>query len=139
MNTNTQSALNKLSETNLKVTNQRKNLIKLIFANGDAHHTAEDIFKKANKNSLQVSLATVYNTLNSLTDIGMLKAIRTTGDKIYFDTNLKEHFHFYCENSGNLTDINTSNIEISNMPELPTGKKIRSIDVVINIKDKNLE
>lgn len=136
MNTNSQSALHQLSKTSLKITNQRKNLIKLIFAKGNAHHTAEDIFKKAEEANLKVSLATVYNTLNSLTDIGMLKAIKTSGDKIFFDTNLRKHFHFFCENSGKLTDINPSSVQISELPKLPLGKKLCSVDVVINIKDK---
>ncbi len=136
MNENTKSALNELGKTNLKITNQRKYLIELIFAKGNAHHTAEDIFKKADKANLKVSLATVYNTLNSLTDLGMLKAIKTSGEKIYFDTNLKEHFHFYCENTGKLTDINPTRVKISQIPELPLGKKLCSVDVVINIKNK---
>ena len=136
MNENITSALKELGNTNLKITNQRKSLIELIFAKGNAHHTAEDLFKKAENANLKVSLATVYNTLNSLTDIGMLKAIKTSGDKIFFDTNLKEHFHFYCENTGKLTDINPNSVKISKIPELPSGKKLCSVDVVINITNK---
>ena len=122
-----------LRKSPLKVTSQRITLIKLIFANGDAHYTAEEVFIKAKNQKIKISLATVYNTLNSFRNHGILSVVKTTSDKIYFDTNLKDHHHFYCKESGELKDIKSSNVIISKMPKIPKGKKLSSVNVIINI------
>ena len=122
-----------LRKSTLKVTNQRIILIKLIFSSGNAHYTAEEVFIKAKKQKIKISLATVYNTLNSFRDNGILNVVKTKSDKIYYDTNLKDHHHFYCEESGELKDIKASNVIISRIPKIPKGKKLSSINVTINV------
>lgn len=122
-----------LRKSTLKVTNQRITLIKLIFSSGNAHYTAEEVFIKAKKQKIKISLATVYNTLNSFRDNGILNVVKTKSDKIYYDTNLKDHHHFYCEESGELKDIKSSNVIISKIPKIPKGKKLSSISVTINV------
>ena len=117
----------------LKVTNQRITLIKLIFSSGNDHYTAEEVFIKAKKQKIKISLATVYNTLNSFRDNGILNVVKTKSDKIYYDTNLKDHHHFYCEESGELIDIKSSNVQISKIPKIPKGKRLSSISVTINV------
>ena len=52
-----------------------------------------------------MSLATVYNTLNQLTDAGLLRQVSVDGTKTYFDTNVTAHHHFYLENNHELVDI----------------------------------
>ena len=117
----------------LKVTNQRITLIKLIFSSGNDHYTAEEVFIKAKKQKIKISLATIYNTLNSFKDNGILNVVKTKSDKIYYDTNLKDHHHFYCEESGELIDIKSSNVQISKIPKIPKGKRLSSISVTINV------
>ncbi len=132
-NKHIQNALKMLKNSPLKLTDQRMNLIKLLFKNGASHFTVEEVYKKVNKNKLKISLATVYNSLNQFKEHGIIKAIKVSSDKIYFDTNLKEHHHFFCQNSGKLIDIQTENVKISKLPKLPKGKRIESVEVLINI------
>ncbi len=129
-------AMEMLYKTPLKATNQRIALLKVIFKDGDAHYTAEDILKKVQENSLNISLATIYNTLNSFKDYGLLRAIKTSSDKIFFDTNTNHHHHFYCKDTEELIDINSSKIVITKLPSLPKGKKISSVNVVVNLDNK---
>ena len=129
------NALKMLEKSPLKLTLQRVNMINLLFKNGASHFTAEDIYKEVNKRKLKISLATVYNCLNQFKEYGIIKAVKVSSDKIYFDTNLKEHHHFFCNGSGKLTDIKTNQVKISKLPRLPKGKKLKSIEVVINITD----
>lgn len=128
------SILEILKNSPLKLTEQRKALINLIFANGNSHYTVEEIYNKSIENNLLISLATVYNTLNAFKDVGILKIVKAPGDKIYFDTNLKDHHHFFCKETGKLTDIKSSNIVISKLPKVPKGKEVSSINVIINIE-----
>ena len=46
---------------------------------------------------IQVSLATVYNTLNQFTAVGLLREVAIEGHKTYFDTNTSNHYHYYIE------------------------------------------
>ena len=128
-------ALSILKNSPLKVTNQRVRLIEILFKNGDHHFTAEDVHKEVNKNKYNISLATIYNCLNQFTKHHILKSVRISSDKVYFDTNTEEHHHFFCKNSEMLSDIKSSDVEISNLPRIPKGKKLESVEVVINISD----
>ena len=128
-------ALSILKNSPLKVTNQRVRLIEILFKNGDHHFTAEDVHKEVNKNKYNISLAKIYNCLNQFTKHHILKSVRISSDKVYFDTNTEEHHHFFCKNSEMLSDIKSSDVEISNLPKLPKGKKLESVEVVVNISD----
>ena len=124
-----------LDSSPLKATEQRIAMINLLFKNGAAHFTAEDIYEEVNKKKIKISLATIYNCLNQFKEFGIIKAIKFSSDKIYFDTNLEDHHHFFCIKSSKLIDVETSKVRISKLPKLPEGKKFKSVEVIINITD----
>ncbi len=128
-------ALNDLKNSPLKVTKQRTRLIEILFKNGDQHFTAEDVHKEVNKKKYKISLATIYNCLNQFTKHEILKSVRLSSDKVYFDTNTQGHHHFFCKSSEKLSDIKSSDVKFSNLPKIPKGKKLESVEVVVNITD----
>jgi len=67
--------------------------------------TAEALHEEALARKVPVSLATVYNTLHQFTEAGLLREVAVEGAKTYFDTNTSNHYHFFCEHSGQLMDI----------------------------------
>ena len=134
-NSHINKALDVLKKSPLKVTTQRTRLIEILFRNGDHHFTAEDVYKEVNKFKYKISLATIYNCLNQFTKHEILKPVRLTNDKVYFDTNTEGHHHFFCKSSEKLSDIKSSDVKISNLPKIPRGKKLESVEVVVNITD----
>ena len=129
------AALESLKKSPLKVTNQRNDIIKILFKNGNSHFTAEDVHCEVEKLGLNISLATVYNCLNQFTKHKILKSVKTSCDKIYFDTNVTSHHHFFCRTTSQLIDIDHKNIKFSKLPKIPGGKKLQSVEVVMNISD----
>ena len=86
-----------LRKVGLRPTRQRMALGWILFAKGDRHLTAEMLFEEASKARVPVSLATVYNTLNQFTEVGLLRQVAVDGSKTYFDTNVSDHHHFFVE------------------------------------------
>ena len=64
-----------------------------------------------------------------------VKEISLGNDKSYFDTNITSHHHFYDTKTNELIDIDSSKIELKNIPNPPKGKSIKEIDVVINVEN----
>ena len=75
-----------LQAAGLRPTRQRMALGWLLFGKGARHLTAEMLYEEATLAKVPVSLATVYNTLNQLTDAGLLRQVSVDGTKTYFDT-----------------------------------------------------
>lgn len=131
------SADTRLRQANLRPTRQRIALADLLFAKGDRHVSAENLFEEAKKVGVKISLATVYNTLHQFTDSGLLKAIAIDSNRTYFDTNVGDHNHFYVEGSDELIDMPDDVIRFENLPTPPEGMEISGIDVVVRIKKQD--
>jgi Fur family iron response transcriptional regulator len=121
----------------LRPTRQRVALARLLFAGGDRHVTAERLHEEALTYKVPVSLATVYNTLHQFTGAGLLREVAIEGAKTYFDTNTSNHYHFFCERSGKLLDIDTGAINIEGLPEAPEGMVISRVDVLVRLVQKS--
>jgi Fur family transcriptional regulator, iron response regulator len=98
-------AKTKLRAAGLRPTRQRMALGWILFAKGDRHVTAEMLYEEASQGKVPVALATVYNTLNLFTEVGLLRQVAVDGSKSYFDTNNSEHHHFYIEDQHELACV----------------------------------
>ena len=127
----------RLRASGLRPTKQRLLLCKILFDRDKTFHFTIDTLKKiAEKNSKKkISLATLYNTVHAFEKKGYLKEIFLKKNKTFFDTNTKNHHHFYDEDMSQLVDIEDKNVSINYLPELPSGKKIRSVEVLVKIED----
>jgi Fur family iron response transcriptional regulator len=125
-----------LQAAGLRPTRQRMALGWLLFGKGARHLTAEMLYEEATLAKVPVSLATVYNTLNQLTDAGLLRQVSVDGTKTYFDTNVSAHHHFYLENNHELVDIPDPHLVLQKMPEVPDGYEIARVDMVVRLRKK---
>jgi Fur family iron response transcriptional regulator len=118
------------------LTRHRVALGRILFGREDRHLTAEMLFEAAISAKINVSLATVYNTLNQFTELGLLRRIGVDGSKTFFDTNVSEHSHFYLEQSHELVDIPVPLTVTTREEDLPLGYEVSRIDVVVRVRPK---
>ena len=130
---NAQEHTARLRAAGLRPTRQRLALAGLLFSHHDRHVTAEELHDEAVAAGVPVSLATVYNTLHQLTGAGLLRELSVDGSRTYFDTNIGDHHHFYCEEDGSLMDIDGDSIEVSGVPQPPPGSKLKRVDVIVRV------
>jgi len=130
-------ALRWLGGAGLRPTRQRLALAELLVGDGrDRHVTAEWLFAACRNQGETVSLATVYNTLRAFSEAGLVREITVDGSGSYFDTRTDDHPHFYWEDTAELVDAPTSDLEIARLPAPPADADIARVDVVIRLRRK---
>ena len=129
-----QTCINMLRNHGLLPTKQRISLFQILFSGENMHFCAEDLKKIVSKKGNKMSLATIYNNLQSFAEVGILKQRRVTKNKAYFDNNVTDHYHFYDEENDKLIDIASTSVKFQKFPKIPGNKYIKSIDLIINLK-----
>ncbi len=82
------------------------------------HRTADEVLALARQTLPEVSLATVYNTLNELVAMGEVTEVRHTPGPVRYDPNGQRspHHHLYCTGCGRLIDIDSGVVGIVELP-----------------------
>jgi len=127
-------AIDHLKEAGLRPTRQRLALARLLFADGHRHISAEELFQEARNADIQVSLATIYNTLHQFTDAGLLREVPVDSGQSYFDTNVDHHHHFFVPETGEVMDIDSDAIGLDSAPAPPDGYAVERVDVVVRLR-----
>ena len=129
--------LKKLRSSGLRPTKQRVEIAKFLFEREKTFHfTVESLNKLLSKKSAsKIALATIYNTVQAFKTAGHLNEVEVRGNKTYFDTNVSNHHHFYDSETAELIDIDANDIIIQKIPKAPNGKKIKNVEVFINLKN----
>ena len=129
----------RLRASGIRPTKQRLAICKILFDRKKTFHfTVEKLQKITERESKEkISVATLYNTVQAFKEKGYLKEITIKGNKTFFDTNTKHHHHFFDEDMSQLIDIEDKNISVNYLPKTPSGKKIKSVEVLVKIADNN--
>lgn len=101
---NVSETLTRLRELGYRWTPQREAVLRYLCGN-PSHPSAEDIHRDVRGRFPMLSLATVYNTLRVLEDIGEVRSIKTGRGRTRYDFRCEPHGHFICQNCGNVIDI----------------------------------
>ena len=127
--------IEKLRNSGLRPTKQRIRICEILFNREKTFHFSINELMKIiqTKTNQKISLATVYNTVHAFKKKGHLKEINIGNDMSYFDTNTHSHHHFYDNQTKELVDINSDDIQIKKTPIPPNGKKITDIEVTLKI------
>lgn len=92
------------------MTKQRLAVLEAVQRMGN-HPTAEEICCEVRKVLPGVAVATVYNNLNALTGLGLVRRVRTSGQPDRYDRNLSPHDHLICDRCGAFSDISLGDLQ----------------------------
>jgi Fur family ferric uptake transcriptional regulator len=92
------------ARTDWRLTAQRR-VIAETFEGEHVHLTADEVLERARRHMPEVSLATVYNTLNDLVALGELRAVHAGRGRPRYDPTPGPHDHLVCLECGSLHDV----------------------------------
>lgn len=116
-------------------TQQRVDIARILFARPQ-HLSAEQVLSIVNHEGQVVSKATIYNTLNLFARKGLVREVIVDPSKVFYDSNVSDHHHFYNVDSGELMDIDSSALSLGNLPTLPEGTEADGVDVIIRVRSR---
>ena len=87
-----------------RLTRQRKAILNYL-ATTDAHPSAQQVFQEAKKDHPGLSLATVYNTLETLARVGLIRILDFQAMDNRHETNLVPHINLICTECGKIQDF----------------------------------
>jgi Fe2+ or Zn2+ uptake regulation protein len=92
-----------LRERGQRVTSQRL-VIHRLLRELDRHVTADEVLRRAGERLPNVSLPTVYATLDLLTDLGLARRV-SVGGPVLYDPRPDDHAHVRCRACGRIDDL----------------------------------
>lgn len=99
----------------LKATHQRVEIYRELLC-CQSHPGAEAIWGKVRKRIPSISLDTVYRTLRSLAEMGLISRVHTPEGRLRYDANLSRHHHFVCEKCGAVRDFRCGDFDALSAP-----------------------
>jgi Fur family peroxide stress response transcriptional regulator len=115
----------------LRMTRQRREVYKSLMANR-VHPTAQDVFLEVKDKLPHISLATVYNCLEALTQHGIIRQVHFDRESCRYCPNLLDHGHFHDQSTGKIHDvIFKPGVRLEDVLELPPGTTISNIELTL--------
>lgn len=119
----------KLGQSGLRATRQRELIYGILLEQRD-HPTADEVFARAKVEMPSISLATVYNCLETLVSCHLVKQVNFERQPTRFCPNLHEHAHFHDEQTGRIYDVDLDARVLTRLrDELPEGFEPRAVDI----------
>ena len=88
----------------IKITHQRREIF-ILMASSQDHPSAEAIYKRIKFKLPMISLDTVYRTLTTFENAGIISRVQALDDRVRFDANLNLHHHLICTRCKGVVDF----------------------------------
>lgn len=119
----------RLTGAGLRPTPQRELVYRLILDKRD-HPTADELFARVKAQMPTMSLATVYNCLETLVQCGLVRQVNFERAPTRYCPNLHEHAHFHDEATGEVHDIELPADTLTRLRALlPSGYDASAIEL----------
>ena len=126
---NSATLAKRLIDSGLRPTAQREVVFKVILEKRD-HPTADEIFARVKSKMPTISLATVYNCLETLVQCQLIRQVNLERAPTRYCPNLHQHAHFHDETTGQIHDIDLPIELMAQLHDvLPAGFNASSIEL----------
>jgi len=112
----------------LKVTPQRRHIFQVLEGNG-THPSADEVYDKVKVSMPDISLATVYNTLRELVELGEVRSLDLGEGRSRYDPDTANHHHLTCVRCRGVVDVAFDTLALELAPEQRHGHRILGADV----------
>ena len=118
-----------LKSKGLRPTKQRTSVYGVILGKRD-HPNADEILLRVRRSLPTISLATVYNCLETLVDCGLVRQVNLDRSPTRFCPNLRPHAHFKCSQTGKIFDLALDENTVTRLQSiLPEGFLAENFDL----------
>jgi Fur family peroxide stress response transcriptional regulator len=122
-----------------RVTHQRLEVAQEV-ARSEAHPDTETIYRSVRTRVPTISLDTVYRTLATLEELGLITRVDPTAGPVRYDANLEHHHHFVCTRCGVIRDVSHPSLDAVEAPDVADRLgKVESIRVQLRGLCKSCE
>jgi len=116
----------------LRLTHQRTEIFRALIRSMN-HPTTEFVFNQVRKHLKTISLDTVYRTIATFEEFGLIKRVHLLDNTTRFDTNLAVHHHLVCTKCKRIEDFYWPDFDQIKLPKtISHWNKIEVRNVVIN-------
>jgi Fur family peroxide stress response transcriptional regulator len=124
----------RLAHSGLRSTPQREVVYDVLLKKRD-HPTADEVFARVKSELPSISLATVYNCLETLVQCDLVRAVNFERGPTRYCPNLHPHAHFHDEQTGKTHDIDLPAEVIERVNAvLPSGYDAKSVEIIFRGK-----
>ncbi|MEO6874416.1 MAG: transcriptional repressor [Opitutaceae bacterium] len=124
----------RLAHSGLRSTPQREVIYDVLLKKRD-HPTADEVFARVRADMPTISLATVYNCLETLVQCDLVRAVNFERGPTRYCPNLRPHAHFHDEQSGSTHDIELPPDLLQRVSAvLPAGYDAKSVEITFRGK-----
>jgi len=116
-----------LRSSGFRLTHQRLEVVREV-ASTDAHPDADCVFQRVRERVPTISLDTVYRTLGTLTDLGLVNRVSGVTGAAVYDANATPHDHFICAQCGMIRDVERRELNGPGVPS--TAAELGRVDSV---------
>ncbi|HUR59503.1 MAG TPA: transcriptional repressor [Opitutaceae bacterium] len=120
----------KLAGSGLRSTPQREVVYNVLLTKRD-HPTADEVYARVRSDLPTISLATVYNCLETLVQCDLVRAVNFERGPTRYCPNLRPHAHFHDEQTGKTHDVDLPPALLDNVKSvLPAGFNAKSVEII---------
>lgn len=118
-------------QAGMRLTRQRMAIYRELSSRFD-HPDVDMLYKAVKPRIPQISLFTVYRTMNALEAAGMVWRVATWKGHARYDGNVETHGHFLCETCGRIHDMDLTMDDLGPLCQKVAGNagQIRRVDVM---------
>lgn len=129
-----QSVSDLLCEKGISPTRQRVKIAQVLLEKHQ-HLSADQLLARiSEQDGFELSRATVYNTLRLFADHGLIREVVVDPQRIFFDSNIESHHHYFDVEHSELSDIPADSLQVTGLPALPEGVVHEDIEVIVRIR-----